>query len=724
MDSSRKKLTFKWRRTTITSPTHPQQRDAGLGTPSRWNMSPNEESNTLPLRDSPGPDGLGALSLDTPKRKAGVLGESTPSFGKLKLRKLSRINLEKFTTSEEKPMDNLSWQLESTESQQVSPPPHSFVLKKKERTPEEGSKAIYRRALIAAIGNPSTGGSSTKIPRTCTNSLSLPFVSSPVKTEAASPASLDGTVIDIKCSSIKPENEFEDNGTVQEEQWSPLQVFEDIGAQGDSSELKTDGRSVVLKGEDSPEILVAQDSVLVETTSQDKLFATETGPEAEECDSSLPALEYIPDSLTCCSFDSQQWESPSVTTQGDATSSLTFSSTNETTEAVQAADEDIEMPFPLSHRKVFVSVKQPHPTNMAPPKTFRVETESFRSSSIMAYLSDPFALPLHSNRGALNPHLKSTTTRRQSDAGSSMLHPPYSFTHGGTPKRRFSLGAEPMRNSYPNLNNQVGFIDTHCHIDMLYGKLGFCGTFNSFQRQYQSSFPPQFRGCIANFCNPRLMVKEALWEGLLAEDMVWGAFGCHPHFAKDYSSVQERNILMAMRHPKAVAFGEIGLDYSHKNSTDSTRQKEVFARQLRLAVAMQKPLVIHCRDADDDLLAIMKKWVPREYRIHRHCFTNSYPVIEPFLTEFPNLYVGFTALITYYKATEARDAVRQIPLNRIVLETDAPYFLPRQVRKDVCKFSHPGMGIHTLQELSLLKGEDMATVLATIRNNTVQLYGV
>lgn len=139
-------------------------------------------------------------------------------------------------------MDNLSRQLESTESQQVSPPPHSFVLKKKERTPEEGSKAIYRRALIAAIGNTSTGGNSTKIPRTCTNSLSLPFVSSPVKTEAASPASLDGTVIDIKCSSIKTENKFEDNGTVQEEQWSPIQMFEDIEAQVDSSELKTDGR--------------------------------------------------------------------------------------------------------------------------------------------------------------------------------------------------------------------------------------------------------------------------------------------------------------------------------------------------------------------------------------------------------------------------------------------------------------------------------------------------
>lgn len=71
--------------------------------------------------------------------------------------------------------------------------------------------------------------------------------------------------------------------------------------------------------------------------------------------------------------------------------------------------------------------------------------------------------------------------------------------------------------------------------------------------------------------------------------------------------------------------------------------------------------------------------------VSRHCFTNSFPVIEPFLAEFPNLYVGFTALITYFRATEARDALRRVPLDRIVLETDAPYFLPRQVGLNVAR---------------------------------------
>lgn len=150
-----------------------------------------------------------------------------------------------------------------------------------------------------------------------------------------------------------------------------------------------------------------------------------------------------------------------------------------------------------------------------------------------------------------------------------------SFPHGNTYKPRLSLGAECMWGSYPRVGTDVGFIDTHCHLDILYGKLRFSGTFRKFRERYESSFPPHFTGCITNFCNPRLMVKEALWEGLLSEDMVWGAFGCHPHFAKDYSRVHEQSILLAMRHPKAVAFGEMGLDYSHKNSTNPSRQKEV-----------------------------------------------------------------------------------------------------------------------------------------------------
>ncbi|XP_034962451.1 putative deoxyribonuclease TATDN2 [Zootoca vivipara] len=266
-----------------------------------------------------------------------------------------------------------------------------------------------------------------------------------------------------------------------------------------------------------------------------------------------------------------------------------------------------------------------------------------------------------------------------------------------------------------------GFIDTHCHLDMLYTKTAFRGTFSKFRKTYSSSFPKEFQGCIADFCDPRTL-NNYLWEDLLKEDMVWGAFGCHPHFARYYTDLHERSILQAMRHPKAIAFGEMGLDYSYKCSTEVSTQHKVFERQLNLAVSLRKPLVIHCRDADDDLLEIMKKCVPKDYKIHRHCFTGRYSAIEPLLDYFPNLTVGFTALLTYPSATEARDSVQKIPLSRIVVETDAPYFLPRQVPKTVCQYSHPGVALHTVKEIAQLKEVSLPAMLGILRQNTKRVY--
>lgn len=133
-------------------------------------------------------------------------------------------------------MDNSSKQLEFAESEVSPPPSHSFVMKKKERTPEEGSKAIYRKAVIAAIDSTKGRRSTTDMPKT------LLFEPSPVTTELPSPTSLDSTVMSINCSSIKPENKSDDDDTDQDDQGSPLRLFEDREALGDHSETKTDRR--------------------------------------------------------------------------------------------------------------------------------------------------------------------------------------------------------------------------------------------------------------------------------------------------------------------------------------------------------------------------------------------------------------------------------------------------------------------------------------------------
>ncbi|XP_038305737.1 putative deoxyribonuclease TATDN2 [Canis lupus familiaris] len=270
---------------------------------------------------------------------------------------------------------------------------------------------------------------------------------------------------------------------------------------------------------------------------------------------------------------------------------------------------------------------------------------------------------------------------------------------------------------------EQGFIDTHCHLDILYSKLSFKGTFSKFTEMYNCSFPKEFQGCISDFCNPHTL-RDGLWEELLKDDLVWGAFGCHPHFARYYNDSQESKLLQALRHPKAIAFGEMGLDYSYKCTTPVPQQHKVFERQLQLAVSLKKPLVIHCREADEDLLDIMKRRVPPDYKIHRHCFMGTYPVIRPLLEYFPNMSVGFTAVLTYPSAWETRKTLRMIPLERIVVETDAPYFLPRGVPKSLCQFAHPGLALHTVREIARIKGQPLSHTLAILRENTSHLYNL
>ncbi|TRY55009.1 hypothetical protein DNTS_020750 [Danionella cerebrum] len=487
--------------------------------------------------------------------------------------------------------------------------------KKKNSSHEEGQKVIYLKALNDVMGSkerrPSESGA---------------------KHES------------VKKTSDKP-------GKVKEEETSSefdccsFHEMTELPALKVTESVKLDTRSVVLMRPESPDWSDDDEDAQSNFYSRDKSFepkqqqiGLKRNCELEDSIGTPPPLEYI-NSPSVSVFPESQWETeyPFIRKPPqDTTSDFAFDERYSQSKSIRR------------------SLKLHQYLQVEPCPEFR--------SSISA--------PSSPGGWGFSPVLKQRTSESNTFASKKLI-----VTDSLT--RRISAGSEPLW--LPDLsqsNMDSGrFIDTHCHIDMLYGKLGFKGTFQRFQSMYSSSFPLEYRGCIADFCNPRITEREAIWEGLLGEENVWGAFGCHPHFAKEYNQIHEQSIMRALRHPKAVAFGEIGLDYSHKNSTDSWKQKEVFERQLRLGVSLGKPLVIHCRDADDDVLKIMKKCVPRDYKIH------SYSVIEPFLREFSNLRVGFTGLVTYHRAAEARDA-------------------------SVCRFAHPGMGIHTLREISLLKDEE------------------
>jgi TatD DNase family protein len=171
-------------------------------------------------------------------------------------------------------------------------------------------------------------------------------------------------------------------------------------------------------------------------------------------------------------------------------------------------------------------------------------------------------------------------------------------------------------------------------------------------------------------------------------DTVWAVVGYHPHGAGEEHDLDELRELL--RHPKAVAVGEIGLDY-FRDYAPHDRQQSLFDAQLRIARESGKPVVIHSRAADEDTRAAL---VPHDGTVVLHCFSS--PHLLPAALEH-GWYVSFAGNTTYKNATDLRLAAAQVPRDRILAETDAPYLAPQPVRG---KANEPAYVVHTLRTLA------------------------
>lgn len=274
-----------------------------------------------------------------------------------------------------------------------------------------------------------------------------------------------------------------------------------------------------------------------------------------------------------------------------------------------------------------------------------------------------------------------------------------------------------------SLPAKVGLVDSHCHLDFIFSRVGHSGTYAKFRLNHRDTFPDCYEGCVANFCNPATFRQRHVWSYLLSEDGVWGAFGCHPHMANEYNMDIEEDLVHALDHPSVVALGEIGLDYSYKNQCNHGVQKDVFQRQLQLALNRKLPLVIHSRDSTADTIQILKERVPRDYLIHRHCFTGNWQEAQEWLDAFPNLCLGLTPLVSFDRVGPLIEVARKIPLDRLLLETDSPYFLPKEESKKL-RCSHPGMAIHVATRVASLRNIPVEVVLAAVRENTKRIYSI
>jgi TatD DNase family protein len=165
----------------------------------------------------------------------------------------------------------------------------------------------------------------------------------------------------------------------------------------------------------------------------------------------------------------------------------------------------------------------------------------------------------------------------------------------------------------------------------------------------------------------------AAWPGRL-----YATAGMHPHHADDWDDGVRDALLAAAKRPGVVSIGECGLDY-FRNYSSHDNQRRAFADQLELAVQTGLPLFLHQRDAHEDFLQVLKPRLPELSRAVAHCFTADEAELEAYLEL--GLYIGITGWICdERRGLHLRDLVPRIPADRLLLETDAPYLLPRTIR--------------------------------------------
>lgn len=168
-------------------------------------------------------------------------------------------------------------------------------------------------------------------------------------------------------------------------------------------------------------------------------------------------------------------------------------------------------------------------------------------------------------------------------------------------------------------------------------------------------------------------------------------------------------------NPKTMAVGEIGLDY-HYDGYDREKQIEVFENQVILANKLEKPVIVHSRDASEDTLNILKKHRPSGVL---HCFSGSAETAREIIKL--GMYVGFTGVITFKNAKKAIRALETVPMDRLLMETDCPYMAPEPFRG---KRSDSSMIAYTAEKVAEIKGMPVQEILDITCRNGMELYRI
>jgi len=198
--------------------------------------------------------------------------------------------------------------------------------------------------------------------------------------------------------------------------------------------------------------------------------------------------------------------------------------------------------------------------------------------------------------------------------------------------------------------------------------------------------------------------------------------GVHPHHASEFASSDAAALKELMQHPLVVAAGECGLDF-YRNLSPQADQERVFRVQLELACEVKKPLFLHQRDAHERFVALLKEQATLRLSGVAHCFTSGLDEARHYFDL--GLYIGITGWICdERRGQHLRDVVRYIPLDRLLVETDAPYLLPRNLSPmPKSRRNEPMYLPQVLTAVAESRGADVAEIAAATMENTRTLFG-
>jgi len=201
---------------------------------------------------------------------------------------------------------------------------------------------------------------------------------------------------------------------------------------------------------------------------------------------------------------------------------------------------------------------------------------------------------------------------------------------------------------------------------------------------------------------------------------IYAAVGVHPHDAKLFTDQAEQRLVdLAKQSERVIAWGEIGLDYHYDHSPRAV-QREVFERQLRRARSLDLPVIIHSRAADDDTIAILRdELIGYERGGVMHCFGGSLEMARRAIAL--GFFISFAGNLTFKKAEDLREIARQLPLDRLLIETDCPYLTPVPFRG---RRNEPGRVLETARCLALLHGQELEEIGQITSETFAGLFGV